>query len=512
MGVGTVHDYVQRAQSAGLASWPLPAVPDDELERRLFPIAASTSSEQPADAFAIGGAPPLVAKPLPDWAHVQIELRRKGVTRHLLWEEYRARHPLGYSYSQYCDLYRSYSVASDPRMVQTHKAGERVFVDYAGQTVPVIDPKTGEIREAQIFVGTLGASNFTFMEATWTQNLEDWIGSHVRMLSFFGGAPEIVVPDNLTSGVTSPCRYDPAINHTYQEWAEHFGIAVIPARVRSPRDKAKVESHVQIIERQVLARLRNRTFHSLGELNEAIAEQMDALNRRPFQKLAGSRLELFQSLDAPALRPLPINRYEFARFQKALVSIDYHVAVEKCLYSVPYRLARQDVLVRITSLVIEVLHNGTRVASHQRNFRPGQYSTLDEHMPPNHQAYKESLGWSPDRLIDWARNVGPNTTRSVEMILADSAHPEQRYRRCLGILGLVKKSGAARVEAACSLLLPAGAPTYRSVTRILKTGLDANARKAAPEPSRPLPEHNNIRGAAYYSDYTDYAKKGGRGN
>lgn len=276
-------------------------------------------------------------------------------------------------------------------MVQTHKAGEKVFVDYAGQTMPVVDPKTGEVsdlaaksagvREAQIFVGTLGASNYTFAEATWTQSLEDWIGSHVRMLSFFGGAPEIVVPDNLTSGVTSPCRYDPAINHTYQEWAEHFGIAVIPARVRMPRDKAKVESHVQIVERQVLARLRNRTFHSLGELNEAITDLLDVLNRRPFQKLAGSRLELFRSLDAPALRPLSVNRYEFARFQKALVNIDYHVAVEKCLYSVPYMLARQEVLIRITSLVIEVLHNGTRVASHPRNFRPGQYSTLDDHIP-----------------------------------------------------------------------------------------------------------------------------------
>jgi transposase len=431
---------------------------------------------------------------LPDWNYVTQELRRKGVTLLLLWEEYHARHPTGYAYSRFCDLYREFTSAADPRMHQDHKAGEKLFVDYAGQTMPVVDTATGEIRQAQIFVATLGASDFTFTEATWSQSLEDWIGSHVRAFAYLGGVPAIVVPDNLKSGVKSPCYYDPDINPTYQEMAEHYGVAVIPARVRKPRDKAKVENHVQSVERRVLAPLRDRRFLSLSDLNAAIAERLDQLNDRPFQKMAGTRRQLFQEIDAPALRSLPETTYVYARWTKARVNIDYHIAVEDAFYSVPYTLIKKQVDVRITSRIVEVLYDGKRVASHPRSFRAGKYSTVDEHMPKAHQAYVQ---WDPQRLIRWAGQTGPATASLVAQMLERFVHPQQGFRACLGLIRLDKVYGSQRLEAACIKALAAGAISYRSVHSILRNKLDTLPQNQE-QMELSLPEHPNIRGANYY--------------
>ncbi len=478
LGSGTVCEYIGRARAAGL-SWPLPEeLGDTELDRLLFPP-----------------VPTLDSRPVPDWPHIAAELRRKGVTLLLLWEEYRAQHPDGYGYSRFCDLYREHAEISDPRMRLTHKAGEKLFVDYCGHTMPVIDHATGEVRTAQIFVATLGASNYTFVEATWTQSKADWIGSHIRAFAFFGGVPEIVVPDNLKSGVKSPCFYEPDINRTYQELAEHYGVAVIPARVRKPRDKAKVENHVGSVEQRILAPLRNRTFFSLEQLGDAIAGLLDALNDRPFQKLTGTRRKMFEEIERPALRPLPSSPYVFADWAKARVNIDYHIAVGGMYYSVPYTLIKQEVDVRISSLVVEVLHKGKRVASHPRLTRKGHYSTVPDHMPKAHQAY---VSWDPQRLIRWAEKTGPETAKMVAAILERYVHPQQGYRACLGLIRLEKVYGTDRLEAACLRALNAGAISYRSVKSILDSKLD----KAAPHEEQlqlPIPEHRNVRGAGYYA-------------
>jgi transposase len=479
LGAGTVCDYLGRLRSAGL-SWPLPdGLTDDELDRRLFPPSPPSGT----------------ARPMPDWNSVTHELRRKGVTLLLLWEEYHAQHPTGYGYSRYCDLYREFARVSDPRMRQVHKAGEKLFVDYAGQTMPVVDPSTGEIRQTQIFVATLGASDHTFAEATWSQALEDWIGSHVRAFEYFGGVPEIVVPDNLKSGVKSPCHYEPDLNPTYLEMAQHYGVAIIPARVRKPRDKAKVENHVLAVERRVLAPLRDRRFLSLAELNDAIAERLDELSDRPFQKMAATRRQLFEQIDAPALRPLPDNLYVFARWTRARVSIDYHIAVEQAYYSVPYTLIKKQVDVRITTRIVEILHDGKRVASHPRSFRAGNYSTVAEHMPKAHQAYVQ---WEPHRLIRWAAETGPFTAKLVAQILERFVHPQQGYRSCLGLIRLDKVYGPQRLEAACAKALAAGAISYRSVHSILRNKLDTLPQDEE-QMALPLPEHPNIRGANYYA-------------
>jgi len=353
LSAGSVHDYLQRARVAGL-SWPLPeGISDEALDLRLFPPASSLPSDRPA----------------PDWEKVAHELHGKGVTLALLWEEYRSSNPDGYGYSRFCELFQHYRGTLDPRMHQIHKAGEKLFVDYAGMTMPVIDRSTGEVREVQIFVATLGASDYTYVEATWSQSLEDWIGSHVRSFAFFGGVPRIVVPDNLKSGVTSPCFYEPDLNRTYQEMASFYGVAVIPARVRKPRDKAIVENHVRTVEQQVLARLRNRIFLSLAELNKAIWELLDNLNNRPFQKMKGTRRSFFEEIDAPALGPLPEEPYEYGEWGKAGVNVDYHVAVLKSYYSVHHKLIKQRVETRVSANTVEIFLKNVRVASHIRSSR-----------------------------------------------------------------------------------------------------------------------------------------------
>jgi transposase len=475
----TVADYLQAAELAGLG-WPLPEGLDDAgLERRLFPPRPVATEE---------------ARPEPSWPQVHRELRRKGVTLTLLWQEYKAADPDGFQYTWFCEHYRRWAGRIDLVMRQEHRAGEKLFVDYAGQTAEVVDRRTGEIREAQLFVAVLGASSYTYAEVTWTQGLPDWIGSHVRAFEFFGGCSEILVPDNLASGVTRPHLYEPDLNPTYQDMAAHFGVAVIPARVAKPKDKAKAEAGVQLAERWILARLRNLTFFSLSELNAAVAELLVELNGRPFQKIPGSRRELFEQLDKPALKPLPQTPYEYAEWSKARVHIDYHVAVDTRYYSVPYQLVGQQVEIRLSARIVEVLHKGKRVASHPRCYDRRRYITLPEHMP---KAHREHAQWTPQRIVRWAEKTGPATARVVESILIHRPHPQQGFRSCLGLLRLGKKYSEHRLEAACRRALAIGACSYKSVESILKNGLDRQPLPQAATTIEPL-EHSNIRGADYY--------------
>jgi transposase len=477
----TVRKYLDLAREAGLG-WPLPDGMDDTaLVRALFPGSVAGS---------------LCFTP-PDFAAIHQELKRKGVTLQLLWEEYAARNPeTAYQYSWFCELYGEWKQRLRVTMRQTHRAGEKVFVDYCGQTVMVTDPQTGEAREAQVFVAVLGASNYTYAEATWTQQLPDWISSHVRAFEFFGGVPELVIPDNLRSGVSRACRYEPDLNPTYSEMAAHYSVAVLPARPYKPRDKAKVEVGVQVVERWILARLRHQTFFSLAELNKVIRALVGGLNHRPFKKLPGTRHTQFESLDRPALRPLPIDRFEYAEWKKARVNIDYHVEVEGHYYSVPYSLARREVEVRLTARAVELFHGGRRVASHMRCHLRGSHTTVVEHMPKAHRAHLE---WTPGRFLTWASEVGPNTRDLVRHLLFRKPHPEQGYRSCLGLLSLSRRYGAERLERACERALLLGARTRRSVDSILRQGVDRLPAAAEEEP-RELPIHENVRGPAYYTD------------
>lgn len=475
----TVRDYLDRAERAGIG-WPLPeSLSETLLEQRLFPSSPVVSDN---------------VRPMPVWAEIHTELKRKGVTLTLLWEEYRAQHPDGYQYSRFCDLYRAWAGRLNTSMRQIHKAGEKLFVDYAGQTLDIVNRSTGEIREAQIFVAVLGASSYTFAEATWSQALADWIGSHTRALSFFGGVPQIIVPDNLKSGVSKPDRFEPDINPTYNEMAAHYGAAIIPARVRKPKDKAKAEVAVQVVERWILARLRNRTFFSLAEANAAMAKLLEELNTRPFKKLPGSRREAFEALDQPALRSLPTTLFEFAEWKKARVNIDYHVEVQGHYYSVPYQLLKQQLEVRLTATTVECLHKSKRVASHPRSYQKGRHSTLVEHMPKAHQQY---AGWDAKRLINWAAKIGPETAALVEKILASRAHPQQGFRSAMGLFRLGKTYGAQRLEAACTRAITGAAFSYKSVESILKTGLDQQPLPETTPPEEPI-THRNIRGTTYY--------------
>ena len=475
----SVGEYERRLASAGLG-WPLPvSLSDTELERRLFP------SPPPV---------PTASRPVPDWSVVHQELRRPGVTLMLLWEECRAAHPQGFAYSWFCQHYRAWIGKLDLVMRQSHRAGEKLFVDYAGQTVEVIERTTGEVRTAQIFVAVLGASNYTYAEATWTQALPDWIGSHVRAFEYFGGVSEILVPDNLKSGVSRACRYEPDLNPTYAELASHYGVAVVPARVRRPRDKAKAESGVQVVERLILAALRHRTFFSLPELNAAIAQLLERLNHRSFKKLPGCRRTAFEQIDQPALRPLPAAPYVYATWKKVRVHIDYHVELDGHYYSVPYALVKQQLEARLTERTVEVFHKGQRVASHIRSNLKGRHTTTPEHMPKAHREYAE---WTPQRLVHWAEKSGPATAGVIGHILAHRPHPQQGFRSCLGILRLSERYGADRLEAACGRALRLNACRYQSIASILERGLDRQPLPEQQELTLP-PVHDHIRGPGYY--------------
>jgi len=473
----TIGEYLRRFHESGLL-WPLSAaLQERDLTSCLFPPAPVMAHDQ---------------RPVPDWPQVQAELRRKGVTLTLLWQEYKAANPEGFQYSWFCDSYQAWRQRRDLVMRQTHRAGEKLFVDFCGQTLPVTDPRTGEMRQVQIFVAVLGASNYTYAEAVETQSLADWIGAHVRTFEFLGGCPEVLVPDNLKSGVTKSCRYEPDIQSTYAEMAGHYGVAVVPARVRKPKDKAKVEAGVLLVERWILARLRHRVFCSLTELNRAIAELVGDLNRRPFKKLPGCRRSAFEAQDRAALQPLPATPYEFAQWKQVKVHVDYHVEVDGHYYSVPHTLVGRKLDVRYTATTVEAFHQGQRVACHPRIDIRGRHTTVECHMPPHHRYSK----WSPQRLIGWAEKTGPATAQLITAILQSRRHVEQGYRTCLGILRLGERFGDARLEAACQRALSINALSYRSVESILAHGLDAQA--LAPSAPAPILQHDNLRGADYF--------------
>lgn len=481
-GKTTVVECAARARHSGLSWSQVQELSDEALESRLYPPRQVVPASQ---------------RPEVDWAQVHQELKRKGVTLQLLWEEYHALEPLGYRYSRYCELYQQWRKRADRPMRQVHRAGEKLFVDYCGQTVPVVDAETGEEREAQVFVAAWGASNYTYAEATWSQGLSDWIGSHVRAFEFFNGVPEAVIPDNLRSGVSKACRYEPELNPTYQDLATHYGVAVLPARVRKPRDKAKVEVGVQVVERWILARLRHQRFFSLGQLNQALRELLCGLNERPFRKLPGSRRSQFEGLERPLLRPLPAQRFVYAEWRKGRVHVDYHVEVEGHYYSVPYQLVGQVMDVRVSAATVECFAKSRRVASHPRSARRGAHTTQTEHMPRPHRDYAE---WTPQRLVRWAEQTGPSVAGLVAQVMATRVHPQQGFRSCLGILRLGQRYGGERLEAACRRALSVGAASYRSVRSILETGLDRQSEEVA-ETQATLPlVHENLRGAAYYGE------------
>jgi transposase len=483
IGQSTVSEYIKAADAGGLR-WPDIA---DWDEAKLL---ATLTAAAPAAPAARNRLQP------PDFAFVHAELQQhKHLTLQLVWEEYRAQHPDGYRYSRFCELYQRWRRHQEVVLRQEHRAGEKLFVDYAGATIAVKDPTSGETKEAQLFVAVLGASNYTFAEATWTQGLGDWIGSHIRALEFFGGVPEIVVPDNLKSGVTRSCRYEPGVNLTYEEMAQHYGVAVVPARPRKPRDKAKVEVGVQVVERWILAALRKRTFFSLGAVNEAIAELLQRLNERPFRKREGSRKTLFESVDRPSLRPLPVTRYQYGEWKRARVNIDYHVEVDHHWYSVPYQLTQHEVEIRATASTIEIFHKGTRVASHPRSYKPHKHTTVHAHRPRAHQRHLE---WTPSRIVEWSATIGPATASVVERIFASNRHPEQGFRSCLGIIRLGEKYPHTRVEAAAHRALALNVCSYQSLKSILDHGLDTQAPQPPPDPQPPI-DHPNLRGPDYYN-------------
>ena len=477
----TVLEYLRRAEAAGL-NWPLSAdITDAELERRLFP------------AEVLKRDPEI---PLPDCQQIYDELRRwRGpcaLTLTRLWVEYKERHPDGYQYTQFCEHYRRWLGKLDYVMRQEHRAGEKLFVDYT-DGLAITDPETGERIPTQLFVATWGASNYTYAEASLSQELPNWIAAHVRAFQYFSCVPRVLVPDNLKSGVTKACFYDPELNPTYAELAAHYGTAVLPAKARKPRYKAIVENGVLVSKRWILAALRHRTFFSLAEMNEAIGELLEALNTRPMRKLKKSRRQLFTELDQPAALRLPERPYQYAEWKKARVNIDYHVEADLHYYSVPFRLLREQLDLRLTATTVEAFHKGERVAAHVRSRVPHKYTTLPEHMPPEHRRYAE---WTPSRMLEWAGKTGPSTAQLAGKILASKAFPEQGYRAVLGILRLGRSYGAERLEAACERALRYSSASYRSVHSILARGLD---RHAEPE-SGPaaLPFHENIRGGGYY--------------
>jgi transposase len=470
-------ECIRRARRAGLA-WPLPdELSDEELERRLYPLPMAAKDRRPR----------------PDWAAIHRELRRPGVTLQLLWEEHRAVHSDGYGYSRFCELYRAWEARLSPTMRQNHVAGERMFVDYAGTTLAVIDASTGEARTAQLFVAVLGASNYTYAEATWTQGLSDWIGAHTRAFAFVGGVPGMVVSDNLRSGITKACFYEPQVNRTYAEMAAHYGTAIIPARPYRARDKAKVEVAVQIATRFIIAKLRNRQFFALSALNGAVAELVEQINNRVSRHLGASRRALFEELERSALKPLPAEPYVFAEWKQCRVGLDYHVEIDKHYYSVPHQLLREKVWARITARTIEVFHRGKRVAAHVRSSSNRKHTTVREHMPSNHQRYAD---WTPERLRRQAGAIGRHTAALVEIILRERAHPEQGFRACVGIVRLAKSYGRERLEAACGRAIEIGARSYSSVNSILKNDIDR--RRPVMPADGPAIAHDNIRGPTYF--------------
>ncbi len=476
---GTVSKYLNRARRAGL-TWPLAPELDDDvrLENGLYP----PPSDRPSDE-----------RPQPDWALMHRELRRPNVTLMLLWEEYCDANSDSFSYSWFCERYKEWAGHLKLSLRQVHIAGEKLFVDYSGHTMEVVDGLTGEVLTAQVFVAVLGASNYTYAEATFTQSLPDWISSHVRAFAYLGGVARQTVSDNLKAGVTRACFHEPMVNRTYADLARHYGTAISPARPHHPKDKSKVEVGVQIVGRWILARLRNRRFFSLAALNEAIRGLLVDLNDRTLRGWGRSRRQLFDELDRPALLPLPNEPYEYAEWKRCRVNLDYHVEIAKHYYSVPHGLVRQDVEARITARTVEIFLRGKRVASHLRSTMPHRPTTVVEHMPSSHRRYRD---WTHERIRRDAAAIGPDADTLIDVILRSRPHPEQGFRSAIGILGLAKRYGPERVDAACARALLLNARSYKSVAAILRSGKD---KAPAAAEDAPILFHPNIRGRDYYN-------------
>jgi transposase len=480
VSLGIVSKTAWRAQAAGLGCPDVQALSEIDLEARLY--------GQPR--------PPHAGRPLPDGAWIHTELRKPGVTLQLLHLEYLEQYPDGYRYTQFCEHYRRWLRRQGVVLRQIHRGGEKLFVDYSGKRPSIIDPHTGEVRPVELFAAVLGASDYTYAEATLTQRLPDWIGSHTRAFAFFGGVPGAVVCDQLKSGVALPCRYEPGLQWTYEEFLQHYGTVGLPARPHRPRDKAKAEVGIQVVQRWILARLRHESFFSLEALNARIAELLVALDAREMRKYGASRRALFERLDQPYLRPLPAQPFVYGEWKVARVNVDSHIEVRGHYYSVPHRLLQEAVDVRSSATSIEVFHRGVRVASHRRSDERGRHTTVAEHLPKAHQQHLE---WSPSRILGWAERVGPHTRDLAAAILAERPHPEQGYRSCLGLVRLERRYGADRVEAACARALAAGARSYRHVDAILKHGLDCVPPPTQTARARPeVAPHEHVRGPAYY--------------
>lgn len=481
VSAGAVGETLRRAKAAGLTTYTqVEEVAPSELEERLYPSTAR-----------------IVARVAPDCAWVHRERRRPGVTLELLHLEYLEKEPGGYGYTQFCELYRQWGKRRGTSMRQVHIAGEKTFVDYSGKKPHILDPKTGEKIELELFVAVLGASSYTYVEATESQRGRDWIGSHTRAAAYFGGTTTAFVCDQLRSGVTTPCRYEPGVQRTYEDWAEHHNAVILPARAWHPKDKAKVEVAVQVAQRWILARLRNERHFSLESMNLRIAELLEDLNSRTMRVYRASRREMFERHDKPALRSLPPTVFVYSTWKRAKVNVDYHVEIDGHYYSVPHQYMGEEVEVRFTASTVEVLRDGRRIASHTRSYKRGQHTTVDDHMPVAHRKHKE---WSPSRLINWAGTIGTQTKTLVEAILAERRHPEMGYRSCLGILRLSKRYGESRLEAACARAVVARARSYRHVDSILKNGLDRQPLTPDSESKKEVPlQHENIRGSHYYN-------------
>jgi transposase len=474
----TVSVAGSRVMTAGLTWEAIESLTDSALEERLFGPKRPSRSE----------------RSLPDPARMHVELRRPGVTLQLLHLEYLEQEPTGVRYTTFCKVYRTWLRKQSPVMRQTHEGGGKLFVDYSGKKPHIVDPETGEVSEVELFVAVLGASNFTYAEATRTQQVSDFIGSHLRAFEAIGGVAHAIVPDQLKSGVSKACRYEPSIQRTYREMAKHYGTVILPARPRHPRDKAKVEVGVQIAQRWIVARLRNETFFSLSELNSRIRELCDELNRRRMRVYGASRKELLERVERPHLLPLSVDRFVPGEWKTVKVNIDYHIEFDHHYYSAPHGLLHEALEVRATASTIELYRNGERVASHARSFVRGKHTTVAQHMPKAHQKHLE---WSPSRIANWAETIGPHVAALVQAILASRPHPEQGYRSCLGILRLAKRYRPERLEAACERAMSVGGKSYRHVESILKNGLDRMPLSAAQTDAFPI-VHENVRGRTYY--------------
>lgn len=480
ISVGSIQNILKLSEQQGL-SWPLP---DDLNDQTLALMLYPRSDATPCSKFQ-----------QPEWQEVHQELKRKGVTKQLLWEEYTQQYPNRcYSYSQFCARYADWLKRQKRSMRQTHCAGEKLFIDYAGPTVPIVCASSGEIRKASIFVAVLGASSYTYAEATWSQSLPDWLGSHVRTFEFFGGCPVLLVPDNLKSGVNKACRYEPELNPAYQQLASHYGIAVLPARPYKPKDKAKAEVGVQLVERWILAKLRHHTFFSLTELNQSIRTLLTELNEKPFKQWPGHRRDWFERLDQPVLKPLPRHAYQYVEIKTAKVNIDYHIQYDQHLYSVPHHCVGESVEIHASERLIEVYFQNQRIASHIRQFRLGT-TTEPTHMPEKHAHHQR---WTPGRLMNWAQSLGPEVLLWVKTQLNRKAHPEQAYRVCLGLLNLQRSFPAERLNRACAIANRDGLYHLKNIKAILVNNRDQLA-DLSPEPTILLPQdHENIRGPGHF--------------